>query len=112
MYARITTYEGGYPEDYDAGLRALREEVLPGIQELPGYRGVMSLVERATGQSVSVVLWADESALAASREPVERVRERAAATSGARILQVAEYEVGYTDLPASRADAPGPAGSG
>lgn len=99
MYARVSAYEGGYPQDYDAGLQALRTEVLPQLQGLPGYRGAVSLVDRATGRSLSITYWADEHALAASRSTVEAIRERAAATSGSRILEVTEYEVGYTDLP-------------
>ncbi|WP_298590153.1 hypothetical protein [uncultured Kocuria sp.] len=99
MYARVSTYEGAYPEDYDSGLDALRSEVLPGIQALRGYRGSLSLVERSTGRSVSITFWADEEALVATRQAVEQIRERAAATSGSRILDVTEYEVGYSDLP-------------
>lgn len=110
MYARVSTYDGGYPEDYDAGLHALRTEVLPQLQVLPGYRGAVSLVDRATGQSVSITFWADERTLAATREAVEQIRERAAATSGSRIQDVTEYEVGYTDLPASPGGAPGTPG--
>ena len=100
MYARVSTYEGGYPEDYDTGLHALRSEVLPQIQALPGYRGAVSLLDRFTGRSLSITYWADEESLAASREAAEQIRERAAATSGSRILEVTEYEVGHTDLPA------------
>jgi hypothetical protein len=100
MYARVSTYESGYPEDYDAGLAALREEVMPQTQGLPGYRGALSLIERSTGQSVSITFWADEDALAATRQGAERIRESAAATSGSRVLSTVEYEVGYADLPA------------
>lgn len=99
MYARVSTYEGGYPEDYDAGLTALRAKVLPDIQALSGYRGSVSLGERTTGRSVSVTFWADEQALAATRQAADQIRERAAATSGSRILDVTEYEVGRSDLP-------------
>ena len=99
MYARVSAYEGRYPQDYDAGLHALRTEVLPQLQGLPGYRGAVSLVDRATGRSLSITYWIDEQALVASRSTVEAIRERAAATSGSRILEVTEYEVGYTDLP-------------
>ena len=99
MYARVSAYEGGYPQDYDAGLDALRTEVLPQLQGLPGYRGAVSLVDRATGRSLSITYWADEQALAASRNTVEAIRERAAVTSGSRILEVTEYEVGHTDFP-------------
>lgn len=103
MHARITTYDSGYPEDYDAGLVSLREEVAPQIQALPGYRGGMSLIERATGRSASITFWAGEEALAATRDTATRIREHAAATSGARIVEVVEYEVGFTDLTIPRA---------
>lgn len=106
MYARVSTYEGGYPEDYDAGLHALRAEVLPQIQVLPGYRGAMSLLDRSTGRSLSITFWADEQALTATRQAANLIRERAAATSGSRILDVTEYEVGHTDLPAPPGDDP------
>ena len=109
MYARVSTYEGGYPEDYDAGLHALRAEVLPQIQALPGYRGAMSLVDRSTGRSISITYWANEQSLAASRQAVEQIRERAAATSGSRILDVTEYEVGHADLPGPPGSDPGDA---
>lgn len=99
MYARVSAYEGGYPEDYDAGLEALRSEVLPALQALSGYRGALSLVERSTGRSLSITFWEDEEALAATRRTVEHIRERAAAASGSRILDVTEYEVGHSDLP-------------
>ncbi|MFI7582030.1 hypothetical protein [Kocuria kalidii] len=95
----MSAYEGGYPQDYDAGLQALRTEVVPELHGLAGYRGAVSLVDRATGRSLSITYWADEHALAASRSTVEAIRERAAATSGSRILEVTEYEVGHTDLP-------------
>jgi heme-degrading monooxygenase HmoA len=111
MYARISTYESGYPEDYDAGLASLREEVMTQIQGMPGYRGALSLIERSTGQSVSITFWDDEDALAATRQGAERIRESAAATSGSRVLSTVEYEVGYADLPVPPDPAAGPENS-
>lgn len=37
--------------------------------------------------------------MAAAQEPVEQIRERAAATSGSRFLDVTGYELGRTDPP-------------
>lgn len=106
MHARITTYDSGYPEDYDAGLAALRAEVVPRIQALPGYRGALSLIDRATGRSLSITFWEDAAAVAATRDTAEQIREHAAATSGSRILEVVEYEVCLTDLPLPPAGGP------
>ncbi|MEX5269998.1 MULTISPECIES: hypothetical protein [Actinomycetes] len=107
MHARITTYDSGYPEDYDAGLAALRAEIAPQIQALPGYRGSLSLLDRATGRSLSITFWKDADAVAATRATAAQIRERAAATSGSRIVEVVEYEVCLTDVPIPPAGGPG-----
>ena len=105
MYARVSTYEGGTTEDYDAGLDRLEAEVAPRIRAMPGYRGVLSLVDRSTGRSLSITLWEDEDAIAATREEADRVRAQAAELSGASIGEVVEYEVGFSDLPGPSAGA-------
>ena len=44
MFARVSTFEGGSPEQIEAGLALVRRRVLPELREIPGYCGVISLV--------------------------------------------------------------------
>jgi hypothetical protein len=45
MYARISTLEGS-PEHIDEGLREVRENVLPQLQQPDGFKGMAALADR------------------------------------------------------------------
>ena len=81
MYARLSTYQGS-PNSEDAqveeGLRYAREEVLPRARQMDGFRGVISLLDRRSGKSLSVTLWASEEAMRASEEEANRLRNASA----------------------------------
>ena len=74
---------------------------MPRIQEEPGYKGAMSLIDRSTGKSLSITLWDSEEALRTSRHSANQIRSAAAVMSPAEILSVEEYEVAVADLIAS-----------
>jgi len=56
------------------------------------------MVDRSTGQSLSITLWDSEEELANSREDANRVRSQAAGTLGSKVADVTEYEVGMWEL--------------
>ena len=61
MFARVTTYEG-----IDAGLFSRMEQWLAEQErspwdQLPGYRGAMTLLDRATGRLVGIGLYDSEA---------------------------------------------------
>ncbi len=97
MYARVSTYEGSVA-DYEEGLDKMRSDIVPQLHDMPGFKGVLSMVNRSGGQSLSITLWDSEDALANTREAAKRVREEAAGATGATITDVTEYEVGYAEL--------------
>jgi hypothetical protein len=53
MYARISTLEGS-PDQIDEGLRYVRENVLPQLQQLDGFKGIAALADRQTGKTLGV----------------------------------------------------------
>ncbi len=97
MYARVSTYEGS-AEDYDRGLEKIRSDIVPQVNDMPGCKGILSMVDRSTGQSLSITLWDSEDAMASTREHANRARSEAAASTGSTITNVAEYEVGVAEL--------------
>ena len=97
MYARVTTYEGT-AEDYDRGIDKMRSDIAPQVHALPGCKGLLSLVDRSTGRSLSITLWETEDALASTRENANRIRSDAASASGSTVTDVTEYEVGLAEL--------------
>lgn len=65
MYARVVT--GRYRlEMIDEGGALYRDVAVPALGQLPGCRGILGLIDRATGRTASITLWATSEDLAAS----------------------------------------------
>ncbi len=97
MYARISTLEGA-PEHIDEGLRQVRENVLPQIQQQEGFKGMVALADRQTGTTLGITFWENEEALKASEEAADRLREDSAQAMSDTIAGVERYEVGLFEV--------------
>ncbi|MEU6758501.1 hypothetical protein [Streptomyces sp. NPDC046685] len=97
MFARLSTYQGS-PVPPEGELTAQSEAVVRQVQDVPGFRGVYYLVDRATGQAKSLTLWEDEGTMLASEEQASRIREETARREGQRIVSVERFEVGFSHL--------------
>jgi heme-degrading monooxygenase HmoA len=73
MIAKLRTVEVP-PQDVDAGVAYLRNQMLPAAREVDGFHGMIGLVDRETGKAVTVTLWASAEALQASEDAGARLR--------------------------------------
>jgi hypothetical protein len=62
MYARVTTLEAS-PDRMDDATRFVQEQVLPQLQQIDGFKGLIALGDRQNGKLVGVALWENEEAL-------------------------------------------------
>lgn len=92
MYARVTTIEGS-PERMDEATRHVREQVLPQLRQMDGFRGFIALGDRQNGKVLGVALWESEEVLRSTEEAVSRVRSGAAESAGGTVASVEQYEV-------------------
>ncbi|MER6101604.1 hypothetical protein ABT115_04450 [Streptomyces sp. NPDC001832] len=97
MFARLSTYEGS-PVPAQGDLTANWEATLKQVREVPGFRGVYYLVDRASGKAKSLTLWDDEQTMQASEERATRLREEVAQREGQRVVSVERFEVGFGHL--------------
>ena len=95
MFARVSTLRGA-PEQIDDGIRQVRENVLPSVEQMDGYQGGYLLVDRQNGTSISITLWESEEAMRASEEAANQLRSDAAGAAGAQIASVDRCEVVLT----------------
>ena len=79
MYGRLVEIEGVDPSKREEILGIIRERVIPGMKEMDGFAGFISLVDEQNRRARSVVLWetkesADEAErqFAAQREEIVR----------------------------------------
>ena len=74
MYAMVITFKDS-PSDLEDGIAHVQDEVVPAATATDGVQGVW-LVDRETGERLSVMLFADE---AAAETVFARIGERRAA---------------------------------
>jgi len=90
MHARVTKFEGT-PEKLEAGIKLIKETIIPGAKKIPGFKGGYWLVDRASGKGFSVTLFESEAALKASEDAAAQLRSQVA--SDTKITGVERYEV-------------------
>jgi hypothetical protein len=97
MLARLHTLEAT-PEQYEAGFRIVREDLLPWARESSGFRGAIGLVDPETGKALLLTLWADEESRTKSADAADRLSSMAAAASGARRESIHDFDVSIFDV--------------
>ena len=91
MFARVTTYHA----DEDAG-RLLDgfKATMGSLQIVEGFSHGYFMVDRASGNAVSMTLWDSEDAMNASTESAEARRRERTETRGTSVESVSTYEIG------------------
>ncbi len=100
MHARMSTLEGP-PDRMDEGLRHVREQVLPLLQQQDGFKGFVALGERQSGKLIGVSFWESEQAMQASEEVGNRTRNESAEAMGDTVAGVERYEVSVFEAPST-----------
>jgi heme-degrading monooxygenase HmoA len=92
MYARTTTIIAD-PTRMDDGIADVRDNVMPAVSDMDGSVGLSMLCDRDSGRCIVTTAWETEEAMAATRERVLQMRERATQQFGASDSQVQEWEI-------------------
>ena len=90
--ARVLWAEVG-PDLMDGMVDAFRMSLLPQLEELPGFCSVSLMTDRPMGRASLSVTYQDRDSLVRSRAPGADLREEFAAPMGARITEVAEFDL-------------------
>lgn len=99
MFARLSSYQGSpIPEAGD--IERSSREVLRQVQDLPGFRGMYLLVDRASGKSKSLTLWEDGPSMWESEARASDIRSQAAQREGEQVVSVERFEVGFVHIEA------------
>ena len=86
------------PGEMDDTVTAFRMSLLPRMEELPGFCSVSLMVDRMTGRTSSAVTYESRDALMRSRQMGAAMREDFATAKGARITEVAEFDLALAHL--------------
>jgi quinol monooxygenase YgiN len=92
MYARSTTITAD-PMRMDDGIADVRDNVMPAVLDMDGCIGLSMLCDRDSGRCIVTTAWADEAAMAASRDRVRAMRDRTTDILGGDRPEIQEWEV-------------------
>ncbi len=91
MHARVGTYAGA-ADQLDEATRNFERDS-EAVAALEGFEGAYLLVDRGNGRALTVTLWSNEDAVAASAQRADEIRAQATGPAGVSIESVEIYEV-------------------
>jgi hypothetical protein len=83
VFARSTTVMAR-PESIDSAVTHIRDVVMPALQEMPGWIGLSTMVDRDSGRCITTSSWESEEAMRDSAEAATKLRDRAAEMFGGK----------------------------
>ena len=86
------------PSKVDGMVDAFRMSLLPRMEELPGFCSVSLMIDRMTGRASAAVTYESRDAMMRSRQTGTALRDDFAAAMGARITEVAEFDLALAHL--------------
>jgi hypothetical protein len=90
--ARVSVLEGG-SDGIDEGIGFIKNHIVPAASDITGWRGIVGLVDRANGRSLTITFWDSDESLASSEVWADQARSEAAAAMAESIKAVERYEV-------------------
>ncbi|HEX6394654.1 MAG TPA: hypothetical protein VFZ97_14550 [Acidimicrobiales bacterium] len=100
MHVRVTIVTGA--TDIDGGIKHMKNEVIPGVRQQKGFRGLSVSGDRAKGVVNILSQWETEADMDASESAIDKIRQQAANVFGGTYT-VERYEQLAADV-----KAPGP----
>ncbi len=101
MFARLSIIQGK-PELVDEGIRGYREQTVPSVKQMKGFKEAYLMVNRQTGKMIGITMWETEKALRDSAAAADRLRAQGAQTANAAQAPIVEiYEVAVAEVPTS-----------
>ena len=92
MFARVNRFQDD-PAKLEESERIAEQEIIPQLQGVPGFLGVLSLVDRASGESLAITFWETEEAMRSSEQNADRVRGELKERTGSNVVSVDRFEV-------------------
>ena len=96
MFARMFTIEGRH-EQLEEFASAGEKNVLPALQRLDGFEGLLVLANRQNGKIVIVTLWESKEAMRGCKEAAYWLRAFSAEAAGGEVTNVERYKVVFSE---------------
>jgi hypothetical protein len=98
MYGRLVEIEGLDPAKREEVVGIIRERIIPGMQEIDGFIGFISLVDDDNRRARSVVLWETKEGAEEAERQFAPKREEVLRGVGATVRSADLYEAPLVEV--------------
>ena len=98
MYGRLVEIEGLDPAKREEVVGIIRERIIPGMQEIDGFVGFISLVDDENRRARSVVLWETKEGAEEAERQFAPKREEVLRGVGATVRSADLYEAPLVEV--------------
>ncbi len=92
MFVRTSTWSGSQ-EELERWTQAVIEKVKPFVQGLPGNVGAYFVMDRESGEAMTITVWESEAAAKATDTAANQSRSRTMEGTGVNLVRKGQYEV-------------------
>ncbi|MDQ6691681.1 MAG: antibiotic biosynthesis monooxygenase [Candidatus Dormibacteraeota bacterium] len=83
----------GSPDRLDEAIADYEKSVAGPARSQPGFQGIALLVNRQTGEAISITYWEDEAALRASQQFADKARAESTGRTGSQVISTETAEI-------------------
>jgi heme-degrading monooxygenase HmoA len=98
MYGRLVEVEGLDPSKREETLSIIRDRIIPGLKEIDGFAGFISLVDEQNRRARSVVLWETKESAEEGERQFKAKREEVVRGMGATVRSADLYEAPIVEV--------------
>jgi hypothetical protein len=98
MYGRLIEVEGVDPSKRDEILGIIRERIIPGLKEIDGFAGFISLIDEENRRARSVVLWETKEGADEAERKFGPKREEIVRGAGGTVRSADLYEAPIVEV--------------
>jgi hypothetical protein len=98
MYGRLVEVEGLDPSRREEALGLIRERIIPGLKEIEGFAGFISLVDGENRRARSVVLWETKEGAEEAERQFGPKREEMVRSMGGTVRSADLYEAAIVEV--------------
>jgi hypothetical protein len=98
VYGRLVEIEGLDPSKREEVLGIIRERIIPGLMEIDGFGGFISLVDEQNRRARSVVLWETKEGAEEAERQFASKREEIVRGMGGTVRSADLYEAPIVDV--------------
>ena len=98
MFGRLIEIEGVDPSKREESLAVIRERVIPGLKEIDGFAGFISLIDEKTGRARAVSLWETKEGAEEAERQFKAIREETVRGMGGTVRSADLFEAPIVEV--------------